>query len=113
MSINGALLLGLEPTECVSGAGTLLTWLLRNQCSVVPCCNSALRHLDEADSANLQQLQESADPVAHHGSAVNAYVRLKIYLDAGNAAAATEQVQRAGSCADFSPHILEVGFNFL
>ena len=42
------------------------------------------------------------------GSATISFIRLKIFLDAGDAAEAESHIERASSCADFTPSILEV-----
>jgi hypothetical protein len=64
-----------------------------------------LKHLGEAESS----LQKSATSV---GIAALVFVRLKIYLDLGEADAAIAQVNEACKCADFSPCFLEVNFTY-
>jgi hypothetical protein len=42
------------------------------------------------------------------GSATLCFIRLKIHLDVGDSEAAEAQIQKACSCPDFTPSILEV-----
>ena len=58
----------------------------------------ALQHLDRAEAC----------VAVEAASATLAFVRLKIYLDLRDAAAAEEQVLRACRCRDFSQSVLEV-----